>query len=160
MAESAHNKVKLKVVTPYKDFLSEDVSSVILPSIDGDIGVMAGHTPLVLALRPGVASVRTDDSTRYFFVSEGYCEISHDLVLVICNAAEWPTDIHVRWINEAREEALAMQKEVLAIEDAEARKYSMAEVNEKLNRVKARSHLIALHGNEHQKQRLAEFELI
>ena len=160
MADAVHNKVRLTVVTPYKNFIDEDVTSIILPSLDGEIGVMAGHTPLVLALRPGIVTVRTDDEIRHFTVSEGYTEVGTDLVLVICNAAEWPDDIHVRWIKESKDEALKLKEDVLKIEDNEARKYAMTEVDEKLLRVKARTHLISLYGNEHQKQRLEEFELI
>ncbi len=160
MADAVHNKVRLTVVTPYKNFIDEDVTSIILPSLDGEIGVMAGHTPLVLALRPGIVTVRTDDEIRHFTVSEGYTEVGTDLVLVICNAAEWPDDIHVRWIKESKDEALKLKEDVLKIEDNEARKYAMTEVDEKLLRVKARTHLVSLYGNEHQKQRLEEFELI
>ena len=160
MADAVHNKVRLTVVTPYKNFIDEDVTSIILPSLDGEIGVMAGHTPLVLALRPGIVTVRTDDEIRHFTVSEGYTEVGTDLVLVICNAAEWPDDIHVRWIKESKDEALKLKEDVLKIEDNEARKYAMTEVDEKLLRVEARTHLISLYGNEHQKQRLEEFELI
>ncbi|SMC31693.1 F-type H+-transporting ATPase subunit epsilon [Oscillospiraceae bacterium] len=160
MADAVHNKVRLTVVTPYKNFIDEDVTSIILPSLDGEIGVMAGHTPLVLALRPGIVTVRTDDEIRHFTVSEGYTEVGTDLVLVICNAAEWPDDVHVRWIKESKDEALKLKEDVLKIEDNEARKYAMTEVDEKLLRVKARTHLISLYGNEHQKQRLEEFELI
>ena len=159
MADAVHNKVRLTVVTPYKNFIDEDVTSIILPSLDGEIGVMAGHTPLVLALRPGIVTVRTDDEIRHFTVSEGYTEVGTDLVLVICNAAEWPDDIHVRWIKESKDEALKLKEDVLKIEDNEARKYAMTEVEEKLLRVKARTHLVSLYGNEHQKQRLEEFEL-
>lgn len=160
MAENEHKKVRLTVVTPYKNFIDEDVSSIILPSLDGELGIMAGHTPLVLALKPGIVTVRTDDQVRHFTVSEGYSEVGTDLVLVICNAAEWPEDIHVRWINESREEALKLKEDILAIEDLEARKYAMTEVDEKLLRVKARTHLVSLYGNDHQKERLSEFELI
>ncbi|MCR5529343.1 MAG: ATP synthase F1 subunit epsilon [Saccharofermentans sp.] len=160
MAETVHNKVRLTVVTPYKNFIDEDVTSIILPSLDGEIGVMAGHTPLVLALRPGIVTVRDGDEIRHFTVSEGYSEVGTDLVLVICNAAEWPEDIHVRWIKESKDEALKLKEDILAIEDSEARKYAMTEVDEKLLRVKARTHLVSLYGNDHQKERLEEFELI
>lgn len=159
MASAEQNKVRLTVVTPYKNFIDEDVTSIMLPTLDGEVGVMAGHTPLVLALRPGIVTVRTDDKVRHFTVSEGYTEVGRDLVLVICNAAEWPEDIHVRWISEAREEAYKLREEVMAIEDKESRTYAMSEVDEKLLRVKARTHLISLYGNDHQKERLEEFEL-
>ena len=58
MAEKEDNKINLFVVTPYQYFYEGPVSCVTIPSIDGEIGVMAGHSPLVFALKPGDGSAR------------------------------------------------------------------------------------------------------
>ena len=160
MAEKNTNKVKFTVVTPYKNFFEDKVSSVILPTLDGEIGFMAGHTPLVLALKPGIVTVRTDDKIEHFTVSEGYAEVGQKLVLVVCNSAEYPNDIHVRWIREAADEEKREREELLKIEDPSSRKYALKEVDQKLMRIKARIHLVELYGSDHQKQRLTELELI
>lgn len=160
MAEKSTNKVKLTVVTPYKNFFESKVSSVILPTLDGEIGFMPGHTPLVIALKPGIVTVRTDDKIEHFTVSEGYAEVGQKLVLVVCNAAEYPNDIHVRWIREAMDEEKSEREEILKIEDLTSRKYALKEVDQKLMRAKARIHLTELYGSDHQKQRLTELELI
>jgi F-type H+-transporting ATPase subunit epsilon len=81
-------------------------------------------------------------------------------VLVVCNAAEAPEDIHVRWIREALDEEKSEREECLKIEDPASRKYALKEVDQKRARAKARIHLIELYGSDHQKQRLTELELI
>ena len=160
MAEKSVNKVKFTVVTPYKNFFEKKVSSVILPTLDGEIGFMPGHTPLVLALKPGIVTVRIDDEISHFTVSEGYAEVGQHLVLAVCNAAESPEEIHVRWIREALDEANEDREKILKIEDLDARAYALKEVDQKIARAKARIHLIELYGSDHQKERLVELELI
>ena len=105
MAEKEEHKINLIVVTPYQYFYEGLVTVATIPSIDGEIGVMAGHSPLVFALKPGTVTVRVDNEVKHFVVSEGYAEVNREMVLVVCNSAEWAENINIRWIFEAYEEA-------------------------------------------------------
>jgi len=143
------DKIHLIVVTPYKNFFEEQVSSVTIPALDGDLGVMAGHSPLVAALKPGICTVRIDSEVRHFSVSEGYCEIGQSIILVVCNSAEWPEDINVKQIFDSYNEAVEAIKnekntDLIHPEDSKHRKA----------RALARMHLIELYGTDHQKARL------
>ena len=108
MAEKEEHKINLIVVTPYQYFYEGLVTVATIPSIDGEIGVMAGHSPLVFALKPGTVTVRVDNEVKHFVVSEGYAEVNREMVLVVCNSAEWAENINIRWIFEAYEEAYQM----------------------------------------------------
>lgn len=154
MAEVLTNKINLIVVTPYQNFYEGAVTVATIPSIDGEIGAMAGHSPLVVALKPGIVTVRIDDEIRRFVVSEGYSEINQRMILVVCNSAEWAENIHVRWIFQAKaeaEKALSEQKN-----DEDNQRFT-EDNRHKLNRAKARMHFIELYGSESQKQRLEQF---
>ena len=54
MAEHTNHKINLLIITPYQNFFEGMVDSVSITTIDGEFGFMAGHTPFVAALEPGV----------------------------------------------------------------------------------------------------------
>ena len=86
MAQKVENIVKLEIVTPYKKFFQGDVTSVVITTIDGQMGFMAGHPPLIVALSPGMSHLVQNGETKYFTLSEGYCEVTGDGIKIICNA--------------------------------------------------------------------------
>ena len=86
MAQKVENIVKLEIVTPYKKFFEGDVTSVVITTIDGQMGFMAGHPPLIVALSPGMSHLVQNGETKYFTLSEGYCEVTGDGIKIICNA--------------------------------------------------------------------------
>ena len=73
MAEKLH----FELVSPERLLMSESVDLVTLPGKEGDIGVLAGHAPLMTTLRPGVITV--DDAgqaSRRLFVRGGFAEVT------------------------------------------------------------------------------------
>ncbi len=155
------NKIKLTVVTPVRCFYENFVSSVTLPSFDGEIGIMAGHSPLVFALSPGIAHIRIDSEISHFVVSEGYVEVNPKMVLVVCDSAEWPDQIDVQRMVEAYIESRDNLKndrdsdKRSIIADANARKAGYVKDNVKsLSRARARVHIIESYGTEAQKLKL------
>ena len=140
MAEKEEHKINLIVVTPYQYFYEGLVTVATIPSIDGEIGVMAGHSPLVFALKPGTVTVRVDNEVKHFVVSEGYAEVNREMVLVVCNSAEWAENINIRWIFEAYEEA---KKAIEEEKTAEAAPIQTEDNTQKLSRALARIHFIS-----------------
>lgn len=79
---------KFELVSPERVLLSEDVEHVVLPSVDGDLGVMQGHAPVVVTLRPGTISVIGDGSvTRRIYVKDGFAEFTPDTLNVLAEQA-------------------------------------------------------------------------
>lgn len=68
--EKKKNKIMLEVVTPYRHFYEGQVSGVVMPSLDGDLGVLPGHAPLVVALTPGHLEITIDEDKRYAVLTE------------------------------------------------------------------------------------------
>lgn len=97
MADDKINRITLAVVTPYKDFYEGEVYSATLQTPDGALGIMAGHSPMIVALNPGIVDIRENpgDEMKHFVLSEGYAEIGRHKVLVVANAAEWPSELNV-----------------------------------------------------------------
>lgn len=155
MANASVNTVKLTIVTPYKKFFEGDVSSVVITTIDGQMGFMPGHPALIVALSPGMSHLVQGDETKYFTISEGYCEVSEDAIKIVCNAAEFPEDLSPRRTCKSYTHAYEELKKAKLIEDRTAREVLVKEHEQAMARARARRHMLELHGSEHQKERIA-----
>jgi F-type H+-transporting ATPase subunit epsilon len=98
MARTFH----LEIVTPDRALLSEEVVSIIAPGVEGYLGVLANHAPLVTELNVGVLRIRyPDDTEENVAVSGGFMEVANNRVLVLADAAERPQDIDIQRAKEA-----------------------------------------------------------
>ncbi len=101
-----HPLIQVQVVTPYGMFIDESCELLVLPTSDGEQGVMYGHVPFIAAVYPGELRLITGNKTKKAFVSNGYTEVRHELVTVVCNAAEWASEIDIDRSKVARDRAL------------------------------------------------------
>ena len=82
------DKIHFDLVSPERMLLSEDVDMVTLPGADGYFGVLAGHAPVLSALRPGVIEVKGGAETdRKLFVRGGFAEVDAKKVIVLAEEA-------------------------------------------------------------------------
>lgn len=101
MRDSLH----VEIVTPYEMFFEGEADSLILPAVDGEIGVMPGHSPLVVALNPGELRMTVGEETVYASISDGFAQIEIDNCIVVVGSAECPGDIDVKRAQKALERA-------------------------------------------------------
>ncbi len=81
---------QLELVTPEALLMSEPVEMVVVPGVDGDMGVMADHAPTVSTLRPGLVNIYDDMSgpvSRQVFVAGGVAEISGESCIILAEEA-------------------------------------------------------------------------
>ena len=78
---------KANLVSPEKLLFSDEVDQVDLPGLEGDFGVLAGHTPIVAALRPGIVVVRTAETRQRFVVLGGLAEFSSEELTILADTA-------------------------------------------------------------------------
>jgi F-type H+-transporting ATPase subunit epsilon len=98
--------IKLEVVTPEKNVVSEEVQIVAAPGTLGEFGVLRGHTPFMTTLKTG--TIRYTDaggSDRYVFVSGGFAEALPDKVTILAETAERRSDIDLERARAALERA-------------------------------------------------------
>ncbi|MCX7319914.1 MAG: F0F1 ATP synthase subunit epsilon [Hyphomicrobiales bacterium] len=81
------------LVSPEKLAFSGEVEQVDIPGIEGDVGVMAGHAPAVIALRPGIMSVTTAGKTEKIIVLGGLAEVSDKGLTVLADVATSLSDL-------------------------------------------------------------------
>lgn len=115
--EQVKKKMMLEVVNPYEVFYEGQVERIVLPTLDGQYGVMPGHSPLVIAVTPGIAYFEADGEKTTFAVSEGFAEIGQHVVIIVCNAAEWPSEIDSERAQKAYERAKTRFNSVTSTEE-------------------------------------------
>ena len=94
----------LTIVTPDREVVREEVVSLVLaPSIDGQIGILPGHAPLVTSLAAGKLEIRRDGSSGYLSVTGGFMEVMNDKVVVLAEASEYAEDIDRARVERARD---------------------------------------------------------
>ena len=80
--------VALEIVSPEKLLLSRPVDMVVIPASEGDMGVLEGHTPMIVMLRGGVIDLYEGDRvTDRLFVDGGFAEITPERCTVLANQA-------------------------------------------------------------------------
>jgi F-type H+-transporting ATPase subunit epsilon len=75
------------LVSPARLLLSEEVTQVDVPGVEGDFGVLAGHAPVVATLKPGVLTVFAPGGTQRFVVFGGFAEVSSSGMTVLAEVA-------------------------------------------------------------------------
>ncbi|MBE0616340.1 MAG: F0F1 ATP synthase subunit epsilon [Proteobacteria bacterium] len=113
----------LEVVTPSRQLVSQEVSEVTAPGVEGEFGVLGGHTPFLTALGVGELMYRTGSEERFLAVRRGFAEITHEKVTVLAEEAEFPSEIDVK----AAEVLKAEAEEALQAYSRESKEYLEAE---------------------------------
>jgi len=104
-------KLTLEVVTPERQVLHEDVDSIQLPGLDGYLGILPGHAPLLTELGAGVLRFEKGGETRYATALGGFAEVLADRVIVLAESAELAEEIDLGRAEAARERALKRLQE-------------------------------------------------
>ncbi len=83
MAESTPKTVQVVVVTPEKAVLDERAELVILPMIDGELGVLPNRSPIIGRLGAGELRLKSGTATKRFFVEAGFVQVQANVVTVL-----------------------------------------------------------------------------
>ena len=97
--------LRLEIVTPERRAYAEDVDMVVVPGIDGQLGILPHHTPLITALGVGELKIRHGGNEQIFGVSGGFVEVRPDRVTIMADLAERSDEIDEARAVEARRQA-------------------------------------------------------
>lgn len=101
----ADKTLKLEVITPEKVALQDESSSVIVPAVDGELGIWPNHAPLLTGLKPGVITYKTASGTEKLVVSGGFIEVANNAISIIAPAAEKSSEIDFARAEAAKKRA-------------------------------------------------------
>lgn len=98
--------MQFDLVSPERMLLSTKASEVLIPGAEGEMTAMAGHTPVITTLRPGILRVVTGGQATEFAVTGGFAEVSPEGVTVMAERAlpraEMTAEVLNDWVVEAR----------------------------------------------------------
>jgi ATP synthase F1 epsilon subunit len=95
----------LEIVTPERLAYSDDVDMVLVPGINGELGILPHHTPLVSILGIGELKIRKDGDEETFAIVGGFLQVRPDKVVVMAETASLASEIDLEKAQEARREA-------------------------------------------------------
>jgi len=97
--------ILLEIVTPERLAYSDSVDSVVLPGIEGELGVLPHHAPLVSMLGVGELRIRKGGAEESFAIAGGFLQVRPDKVVVMAETADLASEIDLEKAQEARREA-------------------------------------------------------
>ncbi|OGR84925.1 MAG: ATP synthase F1 subunit epsilon [Elusimicrobia bacterium RIFCSPLOWO2_01_FULL_54_10] len=95
----------LEVITPERLAFSEQADSITIPALEGEIGILPGHAPLLVQLATGELRIQSGDRTEFFAVSGGFVEVLRNRVHVFAETAEMQGEISAERARQAAEKA-------------------------------------------------------
>lgn len=130
------NTFQIEILAADRPFYVGPCESLMIPTIEGQYGIMANHSNMISAILPGVLHYKLPgEEFRVAAVSEGFVKVEDNKVLILVDTAERPEEIEE---NSARREADAAKEEMLQKKSVEEYHFAQANLARSLNRLKVR----------------------
>ena len=95
----------LEIITAERQVYSDEVDAVVAPGLEGQLGILPHHAPLMTALQPGELIIRKDGAEQFLVVTGGFMEVLGDRVTILADAAEQSDEIDEQRAQAAMESA-------------------------------------------------------
>jgi F-type H+-transporting ATPase subunit epsilon len=118
------DKIRLRIVTPTRLLIDEEVDEVTAPGIMGEFGVLPNHIAFLTLLVAGELSYKQGMTRHYLAISDGYAEVLNNVMTVLATAAEFAGEIDAGRARHAKERA----ERAIAELDPSEKAFKMAEV--------------------------------
>ncbi|MCG7599655.1 F0F1 ATP synthase subunit epsilon [Halomonas sp. McH1-25] len=101
------NSFQCEIVSAEQSLFSGEINQLVVTGVMGELGILAGHTPLLTELQPGpLRVIREGDEEEIYYVTGGFIEVQPNIVSVLADTATRAHDIDEASAEEARKEAL------------------------------------------------------
>lgn len=101
----------LTIVTAEKQIYDGDINMLVAPAVDGEVGILTNHHPLITKLGPGaIRVVKADGSEERLFTAGGYLEVNNNKAILLADVVEDMAAIQVEEARAARERAQQLLK--------------------------------------------------
>ena len=91
-------KFTIEIISPDRSIIKTETSEVVIPSFEGEMGILKDHIPLITFLRPGLINIKTNTDQK-FFVEEGTVEFSNNNLLILTSTAKEVTKMDKKFID-------------------------------------------------------------
>ena len=100
------DKFTVEIISPDQTILKQETNEVIIPSFEGQMGILNNHIPLITFLRPGIITIKAVGEKK-FYVEEGTVEFSNNNLLILTSTARDLANFDKNKINEMLRKAEA-----------------------------------------------------
>lgn len=115
------SNIKLDIVTAERVVFSDDVDVIVAPGIEGQLGVLPHHAPLMTILQPGELLIKKGGEEFSLAITGGFLEVRPDRVVILADAAERADEIDIARAEEAKRRAQEWLSRPMPDVDAAAR---------------------------------------
>ncbi len=91
-------KFTIEIISPDRSIIKTETSEVVIPSFEGEMGILKDHIPLITFLRPGLINIKNSTDQK-FFVEEGTVEFSNNNLLILTSTAKEVTKMEKKFID-------------------------------------------------------------
>ena len=116
------DKFTIEIISPEKSILNTEASEVILPSYEGEMGILRDHIPLITFLRPGLIKVKNENE-KIFFIEEGTVEFKNNNLLILTSTAKAVSSIDQNYVDILIKES---EKIISSSESSDKEKYLLS----------------------------------
>ncbi|MBO5166389.1 MAG: ATP synthase F1 subunit epsilon [Lachnospiraceae bacterium] len=96
---------KLRIITPERVFYEGDIDMVEFNTTEGEVGVLPGHIPMTVVIKPGILTITESEGTKEAALHSGFAEILPEGVVILAEVVEWPSEIDAERAEAARQRA-------------------------------------------------------
>ncbi len=89
----ADKSFQLRIITPERVFYEGEVDMVEFNTTEGEIGVLPGHIPLTVIIKPGILNIYEAEGEKQAALHSGFVEILPERVTILAEIVEWPEEI-------------------------------------------------------------------
>jgi len=100
------DKFTVEIISPDQTILKQETNEVIIPSFEGQMGILNNHIPLITFLRPGIITIKAEGDKKYY-VEEGTVEFSNNNLLILTSTAKDVANLDKNQINDLIQKAEA-----------------------------------------------------
>ena len=99
------DKFTVEIISPDRTILKQGANEVIIPSYEGQMGILSNHIPLITFLRPGIITIKGTNVEKFFFIKEGTVEFSNNNLLILTSTARDLANLDKMTINNLLQKA-------------------------------------------------------
>ncbi|WP_024116217.1 ATP synthase F1 subunit epsilon [Helicobacter pylori] len=117
--------LKISVVVPEGEVYTGEIKSVVLPGVEGEFGVLYGHSNMITLLQAGVIEIETENQQEHIAINWGYAEVTKERVDILADGA-----VFIKKESDDRDDAISRAKKLL--EDASSDRLAVSSVLAKI----------------------------
>ena len=123
------DKFTVEIISPDQTILKQETNEVIIPSFEGQMGILNNHIPLITFLRPGIVIIKAESEKRYY-IEEGTVEFSNNNLLILTSTAIDLVNFDKSRINEMLQKVEAILNNEISDKDRYVASYKLETLKE------------------------------